>query len=164
MITTFGGPTITGQLDAYTTPWGALNIAGRDTGGSIVVYWWAPALGSTAPWHVDSLSNAAGASAVAVGTEVAVAPSGVTYVFATDAPGNLQLLSWSPSDGIWRKTNVTSTVSGKTVEFPLGAASSTTRLVIAGRNNSSTRSLIIYTFLIDSAVWQTTDTGIPIEV
>ena len=165
MTTTFSGPTISGQLDAYTTPWGALNIAGRDSGGSVVVYWWAPALGSTAPWRVSNLTDAAGASPIAAAVEVSVAPvTGVTYVLATDSAGHLQQLSWSPLDLMWRKTDATATAFGKTVEFPLGSAAGTKRLVIAGRNNSSTRSLIIYTYLVDSGVWQTTDTGVPVEI
>jgi len=166
MTTTFGGPTFSGQLDAYTTPWGALNIAGRTSAGTIVVYWWSPTLGASAPWRVSDLTAAAGASPVAVAVEVAVNPtSGQTSLFATDSAGHLQLLFWNPGgDLIWRKLDVTSTVSGKFVEFPLGSASSTTRLVVAARSSTGTRSLIIYTYLADSAVWQTTDTGVPIDI
>ncbi len=40
-----GGPTLDGgTVTSYVAPWGGLNVAGLDTGGELVIYWWSPEL------------------------------------------------------------------------------------------------------------------------
>ena len=42
------------SVTSYVTPWGGTNIAGLDTNGDLVVYWWAPGLDR---WVVSPLSG-----------------------------------------------------------------------------------------------------------
>jgi len=165
--TTFNGPTITDQLDAYFTPWNALNIVGRTGAGHIVAYWWAPALGLSSPWRVSDLSEAAEETnplPMARGTKLVISPDGRLSLFAIDASNHLQQLTWSPAVPFWKRIDVTAeAAAAPTIEFPIGGTAATTRITVAGRNAAGSRALVVYTYLLDSGLWQALDTGIPIE-
>lgn len=103
-LTSNFGPsaTLTGSVTSWTQEWGGLNIAGHDSSGNTIVYWWSPALGSN--WRVANLSVEASAPATSNTGSIAAAtlddgsvalavvlddPSAETVVFRWDASGDL---------------------------------------------------------------------------
>jgi len=161
MTTLFNGPTFVNQLDAYVTPWGGLNIAGRTSAGELYTYWWAPGLG---PWNVTSITQAAGAPLTSNGTEVAVSGDGGINLFSTDGGNALTVLRWKPADPIWRYTDISTSTTGKGIELPLGAAAVGNKMLVAGRASGSTKSLLVFTFDTVTNTWSGVDTGTAIEI
>lgn len=161
MTTIFNGPTFVNQLDAYVTPWGGLNIAGRTSAGELYTYWWAPGLG---PWNVSSITQAAGAPLTSNGTEVAVSGDGGINLFSTDGGNALTVLRWTPADPVWRYTDISIVTNGKLIELPLGAAAVGNRMIVAGRAAGAAKSLLVFTFDTTNNVWSGVDTGTAIEI
>ncbi len=162
MTTTFSGPTFTGQLDAYVTPWGGLNIAGRTSDNKIYTYWWAPGLGGE--WIVSNISDAAGSSAVATqGTEVVVSTDGGINIAFLDDSSKLHMLRWTPANLNWRDLTPGSTAPA--MSMPLGSSSSGSRLHIAGRSADADRELVVFDFLFSPGeVWTVSETGVALEI
>lgn len=163
MTEVFNGPKFYGQLDAYVTPWGGLNIAGITADGEVWTYWWAPPM---TDWVVSNITEAAGGPVVAKGVEVAVSSDGGINIFAITSDGNPHLLRWTPPDSGWHDTNVlTSAGAGSpTLGMPMGSSAAGNRMLLMGRNDGPTRTLIVYTFLISTLQWSAIDTGMAIEV
>ncbi len=92
-----GPPLVTNTLSSYVTPWGGLNIAGLNSNGKIVVYWWAPGL---TDWvvTVDLVPSAV----QPIGRIVGVAsPDGTINLVARGTNGDAMRYHWSsasPSD------------------------------------------------------------------
>jgi hypothetical protein len=166
MTTTFSGSTLTGQLDAWVTPWGALNIGGLTADGDVYTYWWSPTLGSTAPWQTANLTTAAaGTPKFTRGVEVGVGSDGSMNIFGLDAQDNLRLVRWVPNtDGLWKGSNVTSLSGGPVVSSPLGSSSANGSLLLGGRSLGATRTLQLFTYNLTGAAWTTLDTGLSVEV
>lgn len=162
MTTTFSGPTFTGQLDAYVTPWGGLNIAGRTSDNKIYTYWWAPGLGGN--WVVSNISEAASSSTVATyGTEVVVSTDGGINIAFLDDASKLHMLRWTPTNQNWR--DLTPDSSAPAMSMPLGSSSSGSRLHLAGRSSNSDLELVVFDFLFSPGeVWSYSETGVPLEI
>lgn len=162
MTTTFSGPTFSGQLDAYVTPWGGLNIAGRTSDNKIYTYWWAPGLGGN--WVVSNISEAASSTSIATyGTEVVVSTDGGINIAFLDDASKLRMLRWTPTNQTWR--DLTPGTSAPAMSMPLGSSSSGSRLHLAGRSSNSDRELVIFDFLFSSGeVWSYSETGVPLEI
>ncbi|MCA9298180.1 MAG: hypothetical protein KDA28_03890, partial [Phycisphaerales bacterium] len=150
MTESFEGPTFNGQLDAYVTPWGGLNIAGRTDDGDLVTYWWAPGM---TEWEVANISDAASGPSIATGTEVVVSSDGGINIFGVDASNSLHMLRWTPADPTWRTSDVTSLVSGDPVAFPLGGASGGSLMVMSMRSTMDSDTMVHYLFDVDNSTW-----------
>jgi hypothetical protein len=166
MTSDFGGPTFVGQLDAYVTPWGGLNVAGTTSDGEVWAYWWAPGLNPEPNrWRVTNLSAAAGLNTPLLpGVEVTVSPGdGGINVFGRDASSHLQMVRWTPGSGVWSSTDVTSVAGGALAAFPMSGASAGNKLLLASAGQPGTETVVVFDFLLDSLQWDAESTGILIE-
>ncbi|HYE02899.1 MAG TPA: sugar-binding protein [Phycisphaerales bacterium] len=160
MTSDFDGPRLRGQLDAYVTPWGGLNVAGIDDQGQTWAYWWAPGLNPEPNrWRVTNLSAEGGGPTIVQGTEVAVSTDGGINVLGLAANNKLSLLRWVPG-GQWGSTDVTDATQGVKAEFPLGSASGGNHLIVAARGLPAARNLILFDFDIPSGAWNAIPTDI----
>ncbi len=101
----YSGPILeASSVASYVTSWGGLNVAGLDSNGDVVVYWWAPGLDT---WYVANLSNLVDAP-IAGGslTGVTVSATGDINVFATTDDDQLIRLVWEVG-GDWQIEMVT---------------------------------------------------------
>lgn len=164
MTTLFSGPVLSGQLDAYVTPWGGLNIAGITSGGEVYTYWWAPGLGGE--WQVANITDAAGGPVVAAGVEVAVSDDGGLNIFSMTSDSQVHLLRWTPATPAWSHTNISSAAgsTASTLSMPLGATSAGNKILLSGRSNGATRTLLTYAFNISALDWDVADTGLAVRV
>ncbi len=163
MTTTFSGPTLTGQLDAFVTSWGGINVAGLDSSGDVQTYWWAPFQSFGNVWQTANLSNAGSGPTITNGVEAVFSADGGINVYGLDGSANLQLLRWTPADPIWRSFNITSLSSGTTASMPMGSAASGDKMLLSTRS-ASTRTLQLFTFTISTSTWTDTDTQTPNEI
>jgi hypothetical protein len=101
------------SLTSYVTPWGGLNIAGRDAAtGRVVVYWWSP---ESNRWQAETLSLRDGVESPELrgALSASVSTDGVMAIGAADAAGNVQRFSWRPGDNnLWTLEDLTGIVSG----------------------------------------------------
>lgn len=164
MTTTFSGPHLTGQLDAFVTSWGGINVAGLDATGQVQTYWWSPfqAFGDT--WQTANLSSAGSGPQVAQGVEAVFSADGGINVFGLDGPGNVQLLRWTPADPVWRSFNVTTLSSGAKGTLPLGSSSGGDMMLLATRSTGVSKTLHLFTLTLSTNLWTDVNTGMPIEI
>lgn len=134
------GPRFVGQLDAYVTPWGGLNVAGRTEDGEVYTYWWSPQLqaenlaaGRADRWELANITEAAAGPYVANGVEVAVSTDGGINIFALDQFDGVIMFRWLPG-GLWETSEVTLLADGPPMSLPLSAASVGITLLLAGRS------------------------------
>jgi len=111
----FDGPTLDGQsVSAYTTPWGGLNITGRDDRGDLVAYWWVPQFGERKEddyWRVSNLSEQIVVSDQPTGTlQGLVTPDGQINLFGTNAVNDVVRYFWEPGEH-WKMENLTQTAT-----------------------------------------------------
>ncbi|HZW11230.1 MAG TPA: hypothetical protein VFF69_15110 [Phycisphaerales bacterium] len=107
----FGGPAIDpSSVAAYTTPWGALNVVGRDDRGDLIVYWWVPAFSDPPEnnfWRVTNLSSVLLNSTVGEGAVTSlVTEDGQINLFATNATNDVIRFVWEQGDR-WRVEDLT---------------------------------------------------------
>lgn len=165
MTSDFDGPTFVGQLDAYVTPWGGLNVAGTTADGEVWSYWWAPGLDPEPHrWRVTNLSEAAGLDVdLQPGVEVTVSPGdGGINVFGRDADNNLHMVRWKPDD-IWRHTDVSGMTNGSLVTLPMSGASSGNKLLLATGGQPGSRTVVVFNFFLDSLTWSSEGTSMIVE-
>ncbi|GIK18176.1 MAG: hypothetical protein DYG93_03000 [Leptolyngbya sp. PLA2] len=160
MTALFSGPTFEGQLDAYVTPWGGLNIAGQTAGGEVWTYWWSPALrdqkaaaGEPDGWEVANISQAAAAPALDRAVAAAVSADGGINLFGLTSAGNLVMLRFSLVTLVWSSSDATSLALGPEIDFPVSAASAGGRMIVAAREASGPSALGQYTFLLGEETW-----------
>lgn len=101
----FGGPSMVGvSISSYVTPWGGLNIAGRDTSGKLSVYWWAPGMGA---WETANLTDVIGTTLLPTGAIRGVTtPNGRIVLLGANDDGHVLRYWWSP-DTSWQAEDVT---------------------------------------------------------
>lgn len=88
-----------GELAAYVSPWGGLNLAGLDQDGHLAVYWWAPGMSE---WVVSPLSSLIpNAPIPARAVSGLAAPSGMMSIFAYSTQNSPVRYWWEPG-GQWR--------------------------------------------------------------
>lgn len=106
----FNGPTLTAlSVSSFVTSWGGLNIAGLDTQGEVVVYWWAPALLDTG-WQVANLSDQILNPPLPVGKLTGNATgTGVLSVFGASQAGHVLRYHWEIG-GVWMAEDLTAAV------------------------------------------------------
>ena len=92
------------STSSYVTPWGGLNIAGRDTSGNLSVYWWAPGMEN---WEVANLSDVIGTALLPTGAIRGVTtPNGRIILLGANDDGHVLRYWWSP-DASWQAQDVT---------------------------------------------------------
>ncbi len=101
----FGGPSMVGvSISSYVTPWGGLNIAGRDTNGKLSVYWWAPSMTN---WETANLTDVVGTTLLPTGAIRGVTtPNGRIVLLGANDDGHVLRYWWSP-DASWQAQDVT---------------------------------------------------------
>lgn len=161
MTTDLTGPTFVGQLDAFVTSWGGLNIVGRTADGKVCMYWWTPQLkadnlaaGRPDLWAIADLTSAAGAPPMANGVGVGFSTDGGINAFATDSASHLHMFRWVPGTN-WAQTDVSVAAAGPTIDLPLASASAGSRLTVAGRTAGAPHRLVVFSFLLATQTWQT---------
>lgn len=157
MTTTFNGPALTGQLDAFVTSWGGMNIAGTDANGHIITYWWAPGL---TQWFVSDLTSIAGGPVITRGTEIGASADGGINVFGLDASDHLQGLRWTPADQVWRPSDITTLSGGPSPTFPLSSAASGNRLLVSAGGSTGSHGVVLFSFFLDTHLWSATTTDL----
>lgn len=93
-------------LSAYVTPWGGLNLTGLDAGGSVIVLWWAPALGGGNWQNTDLTSAYAGPTLDDVGLASFVTPWGALNISGVTPAGELVNYWWVPGFDSWLVTSI----------------------------------------------------------
>ncbi|MCC6229301.1 MAG: cellulase family glycosylhydrolase [Phycisphaerales bacterium] len=153
MTTAFDGPTFSGQLDAFVTAWGGMNIVGMTDEGHVSTYWWAPGLPDDPNrWQVADLTDAAGAPVIAEAVEVATSDDGGINVFAIDAAGDARMLRWTPSV-FWYDTSVSGEANSSVdLGMPMGASSSGNLMVLLARSGAD---LIMFRYDLAMDRWST---------
>ncbi|MCC6427766.1 MAG: VCBS repeat-containing protein [Phycisphaerales bacterium] len=105
-----GGPKLqASSMTSWVTPWGAMNIAGRESDGSITAYWWVPtASGGDAIWHVSRLSATGDTPTTGPVTAItALGGDSSMSILGTSANGDVIRQWWSPATNVWAQQNLT---------------------------------------------------------
>ncbi|MBX3358972.1 MAG: hypothetical protein KF745_11165 [Phycisphaeraceae bacterium] len=160
MTAVLDGPRFVGQLDAFVTAWGGLNVVGLTADGDVWSYWWSPQLkadneaaGRPNLWAISNLTEASGSTqAMAKGVEVGVSADGGINVFAIDPSDNLTMFRWIPGS-VWRSTNVTAATGAPKAGLPLGSAAAGNRLVVASRAKDGTSRLTLSMLTLSVDQW-----------
>ncbi|VAX36615.1 hypothetical protein MNBD_PLANCTO03-301 [hydrothermal vent metagenome] len=93
-----GSTPLTGDIAAWVTPWGGINITGLNTAGEMVAVWWAPG----GEWTVTPLGDNLGAPAFVSGSLTSIiGESGETFIAGITLPGEVGVFSWTPEGGSW---------------------------------------------------------------
>ena len=150
MTTRFDGPTLEGQLAAFVTSWGAMNIVGLNEVGNAVAYWWVPGAGN---WIVSDLTAVTSTAPFAEGLSTALSTDGGINVFGLDADDRLNVLRWTPASGRWNDTNITSAVGAPAVDFPVGAASAGGYMTVLSRSTADDARLLLHVLDLDDDLW-----------
>ncbi len=153
MTTTFNGSTLTGQLGAFVTSWGAMNIIGQTSAGAIYAYWWSPVLGA-GNWQTVDLSATSGQGPVASAVETTFSDDGGLNMFGVEADGDLIVIRWTPTNQVWTATNIRSAGSGPTVRFPVAGSATGNFMQVAARESSADGStLVLFRLNIPTSTW-----------
>lgn len=160
MTTRFSLPKLVGQIDAFVSAGGGLNIVGVDGSGHLQQYWWKPGL-SPEPnrWRVRDLTTESGGPTLRPGAQGFVSADGNIYVFATTAQDDLIATRYRPTGAAWLSTNVTTATASRDVGFPIGGSIWGSVLRVGARARSGDPTLILYRFDPTGGVWTALDTG-----
>ncbi|MBL8962870.1 MAG: S8 family serine peptidase [Phycisphaerae bacterium] len=107
MTDLIGGPLLEGDsVSSFVTPWGAMNIAGREPDGTISVYWWEP-VGNL--WQIARISDAIQDATPMTGSILGLTTSGTFTInlLGTTAAGDVIRYWWSVGTGVWAEENMT---------------------------------------------------------
>lgn len=165
MTRRFDLPALVGQIDAFVSAGGGLNIVGVDPSGHLQQYWWKPGL-SPEPnrWRVRDLTTESSGPTLRPGAQGFVSADGNIYVFATTADDELISTRYRPSSNSWLSTNVTQTTGSSDVGFPIGGSIWGSVLRVGARARSDDPTLILFRFDPTGSVWTVLDTGRVIAV
>lgn len=160
MTARFGLPKLVGQIDAFVTPGGGLNIVGVDPDGHLQQYWWKPGL-SPEPnrWRVTDITTTTGGPTLQPGAQGFVASGGSAYVFGVDSASNLIAHTWLTTPNSWSATNVTSQTSSPPVTFPIGGSAWGTILRVGTRSSQGNPTLVLFTYDPAGSIWEAFNTG-----
>lgn len=145
-----GGPKLEGQLSAFVTPWGAMNIIGLDSAGHSVAYWWVP---RGSGWVVSDLTAITGTASYAQGLTTSTSTDGGINIFGTDTADHLIMLRWTPASGRWNDTDITTAAGSNPVDFPVGAASAGRRMTVGARTQGAGAELLLHVLDLDDDTW-----------
>lgn len=133
LTNSIGATPLSGGLTIFQTSWSAINIAGIDSTGEVVVTWWLPSFGGT--WRRDSISDA-----VNGGTSTRFRANSLSsYVTSwgaqnivgiDDTTGDTRTFWWSPTSNVWNDSSLTAAVPSTAPKLARDTVG------IAGRDNS----------------------------
>lgn len=160
MTTRFSLPALVGQIDAFVSAGGGLNIVGVDNDGHLQQYWWKPGL-TPEPnrWRVRDLTTESGGPILEPGASGHVSADGNIYIFAATAGDDLIATRYNPTSATWLSTNVTEATSSSEVGFPIGGSIWGSVLRLGARARAGDPTLILYRFDPTSSAWTALDTG-----
>jgi hypothetical protein len=133
-----GAPALVGNLAAYTTGWGGINLAGIDTNGDLTVSWWVPQF--VGNWVNTNLSDQFGGPALQGESMTAyVTPWSALNITGLNADGDVVQYWWvpPPHPDQWNITNLT---VGQSMDLPrfagrlTGLATPDARLNVVGQS------------------------------
>jgi hypothetical protein len=161
MTADFSGPRFTGQLDAYVTPWGGLNVAGTTDAGEVWAYWWAPGLNPEPNrWRITSLSASAGESTPWLANVNAYASpfDGSINIYGVDGSGNLRSLRWTPVSQQWVALNGSSGAGNVPARWPVASTATSGRIVVSAGGPPGDRTVVLFSYFGNTNTWQAVDT------
>ncbi|MBN4052586.1 cellulase family glycosylhydrolase [bacterium AH-315-K20] len=120
------GPTMSGGLTSWVAPWGALNLAGLNDAGEIVVYWWVP--GGT--WSNLNMTTQFDGPALEGQLAAFVTPWGAMNILGLNNAGNAVAYWWVPGAKGWNVSDLTAI----TLTSPFARGLSTTLSTDGGIN------------------------------
>lgn len=150
MTTFVGGPRLEGQLSAFVTPWGAMNIIGLNSAGNANAYWWVP---KGPGWVVSDLTAITGTASYAQGLTTATSTDGGINLFGLDDDDHLIMLRWTPSTNRWTDSDVTAAAGTSPVDFPVGAASAGGTMTVGARTQDPGAQLLLYVLDLTTDLW-----------
>ncbi|MBK7405334.1 MAG: hypothetical protein IPJ41_12050 [Phycisphaerales bacterium] len=150
MTTRIDGPTLTGQLSAFVTPWGALNITGLNADGDCVAYWWVPGAKS---WMIANLTSVTASEPLAQGVTAAVSTDGGINLFGLSDQDHLVMLRFSLKTHKWAASDITDAAGAPGARFPIGAASAGGDLTVGARSKSGQSDLLLHILDLNSNTW-----------
>ncbi|HYE01844.1 MAG TPA: hypothetical protein VD963_01280 [Phycisphaerales bacterium] len=107
-------PVFQGELAAYATRWGGLNLAGLTEGGRLWSLWWAPGRDR---WSSTDLSAITGAPALAGTPAVLLTPWDGINLAGVDERGHVMVTWWVPQfGGRWEVSDLTALANGPRLE------------------------------------------------
>ncbi len=105
----FAGPNLQpDSMTSWVTPWGAMNIAGREADGTISVYWWVPNYNNN-QWQVAHFRDVIPNATLTTGPVTGITAPGGDFsmsILSTSAGGEVIRLWWSPGSD-WAEQNLT---------------------------------------------------------
>ena len=109
----YGTPTLSGQLTVIQTSWKAINLAGTDDDGNVIVTWWVPSFKGS--WAVSDLTESQGGTPLASGRITGWVTSWGAMNFAgLDADGEVVAYWWTPSTP-WTVSTLTGNLGSETI-------------------------------------------------
>ncbi|MCC6428422.1 MAG: S8 family serine peptidase [Phycisphaerales bacterium] len=111
MTDLIGGPLLqSDSVSSFVTPWGAMNIAGREADGTISVYWWEP-VGNA--WQIARISDVIPNSTDLVGPITGLTTAGTFTInlISTSSSGDVIRYWWSVATNVWAEENMTQTAT-----------------------------------------------------
>ena len=112
------GPTMAGGLASWVAPWGALNLAGLNENGEIIVYWWVP--GGT--WATLNMTTQFNGPTLRGQLSAFVTSWGAMNIIGLNDAGNANAYWWVPG-GKWTISDLTSITN--TASFAQGLTTAT---------------------------------------
>lgn len=109
-----GGPILQADsMCSWVTPWGAMNIAGREADGTIGVYWWVPGVNGNL-WNIEHFREELPSATPTLGpiTGVTALAGGFSMsILSTSSTGDVMRLWWTPATDTWAEQNLTQTAA-----------------------------------------------------
>ncbi len=107
-----GSTPLAGDISAWVTPWGGINITGLNTDGEMVAVWWAPG----GEWTVTPLGRDLGAPALVSGSLTAfVSDTGKTFIAGITVDNTVGVFTWAPGDASWEFVAIDNLPEGTTL-------------------------------------------------
>lgn len=105
-----GGPLLQADsMTSWVTPWGAMNIAGRESNGTMSAYWWVPGFNND-QWQVARFADVVPDATITQGPVTGLTAPGGSFsmsILSTSPGGEVVRLWWSPETNAWAEENLT---------------------------------------------------------
>lgn len=121
LTSAIGGQEMAGGLASWVAPWGALNLAGLNDSGEIIVYWWVPGMSS---WATLNMTTFAGGASLDGQLTAFVTSWNAMNILGLDAGGNAVAYWWVPG-GRWVVSDLTTITGTESYAQGLTATTST---------------------------------------
>lgn len=150
-----GASPLVGNVAAYTTEWGGINLAGIDVNGHLTITWWVPNFGSQ--WVTTDMTQNVGGPLLQPGSLTAyVTPWNSLNITGLDSDGEVVQYWWlaPPVEDVWVISTLTEHVSNNLPRYTgrlTGYASSDSRLSVFG---TSEEGHIVRLWWSPNAAWE----------